>query len=190
MKRICVFTGGNFGNKPVYSEAAKQLGTAFTKNNISLVYGGNCVGLMGAIADQVLALNGEAIGVIPKSFISREVAHTGLTKLHIVGSMHERKALMVDLSDAFIMMPGGIGTLDEFFEIFTWAKLRIHTKPIAILNTDGYYNSLLTFLDHVISSGFLEQAYKDMLIVEEDPSVLVERILATNASTETHTDVA
>ena len=150
MKRICVFCGSNKGAKPAYIEAAKSLGKVLVKKNIGLIYGGGKVGLMGVIADEVLASGGEVIGVIPQSLVNREVAHQNVTQMHIVNSMHERKALMADLSDGFMALPGGMGTFDEFCEILTWAQLGIHQKPCGILNVENYFTPLLAMFDHAM----------------------------------------
>jgi uncharacterized protein (TIGR00730 family) len=148
--RICVFCGSSVGAHPKYLAEAKSLGQQMAEGGWSLVYGGTSVGLMGALADTVLAGGAEVIGVLPQALQDREIAHRGLTNLHLVGSMHERKALMASLSDAFIALPGGYGTLDEFFEIVTWAQLKIHSKPCVLINTDGYYDFLLQFLEHAV----------------------------------------
>jgi uncharacterized protein (TIGR00730 family) len=156
--RICVFCGSSVGADPKFLAEAKLLGQQMAGGGWDLVYGGTSVGLMGAIADAVLAGAAEVIGVLPQALQDREIAHRGLTKLHLVGSMHERKALMASLSDAFIALPGGYGTLDEFFEIVTWAQLNIHSKPCVLINTDGYYDFLLRFLDHAVKEEFVRPA--------------------------------
>ena len=148
IKRICVFTGSRHGSNPQYAEAAQQLGRELVRRNYSLVYGGGNVGLMKVIAEAVLDLGGHVTGVIPDSLVNKEVAHRGLSELRIVQSMHERKAMMAELSDGFIAMPGGIGTMEEFFEVLSWAQLGIHRKPCGLLNTGGYYDRLIAFLDH------------------------------------------
>lgn len=175
MKSICVYCGSSVGASPVYAEAAKALATQFVANNIALVYGGGNVGLMGVIADEVLRLGGQATGVIPQALMNKEVGHTGLSKLHIVKNMHERKAMMADLSDGFIAMPGGVGTLEELFEVFTWAQLGFHTKPIGLLNVDGFYDSLMSFLQHTVQSKFLKAEHLAMLFNEAEPANLVQR---------------
>lgn len=175
MKRICVFCGSSPGARPEYLQAAGQLGHALASKNLGLVYGGARVGMMGRIAEAVLEKGGEVIGVIPKGLVDREVAFTGLADLRVVGSMHERKALMADLSDGFIALPGGLGTIEEFFEVVTWAQLGIHPKPCGLLNVAQYYNRLMQFLDHTVSEKFVEWEHRSMIVVEEDP----ERLLQT-----------
>ncbi|EGK07196.1 decarboxylase [Desmospora sp. 8437] len=175
MKNICVFCGSNPGSSPVYMEGAKQLGISLAEAGITLVYGGARVGLMGAVADTVLAHGGKVIGVIPKSLVDREIAHTGLTDLHIVSSMHERKALMSELADGFIALPGGSGTLEEFFEVFTWAQLGHHQKPCGLLNLNGYYTPLLQFIDHTIGEGFMKEDYRAMILSDSEPKPLLQR---------------
>ena len=174
MKRICVFCGSNRGVRSEYIEAAQDLGKVLVKRNLSLVYGGGNVGLMGVIADAVLAEGGEVIGVIPQSLVDREVAHQSLTKMHIVNSMHERKALMADLSDGFIAMPGGMGTFDEFCEILTWAQLGIHQKPCGILNVENYFTPLLKMFDHAMDEGFLRDTHRDLVIEATTPETLLD----------------
>jgi uncharacterized protein (TIGR00730 family) len=175
-RRICVFSGSNLGQDPAYREVALNLGSLLAREGLGLVYGGASVGLMGAVADAVRQAGGEVIGVMPRSLVAREVAHTGLEDLRVVGSMHERKALMAELSDGFIAMPGGIGTLEELFEVWTWGQLGSHTKPCALLNVRGFYDRLLGFLDHVVDDGFLKPVHRGMLIVEEDPEALLRAI--------------
>lgn len=174
MKRICVFCGSNNGVHPDYLQAARDLGVTLASRGIGLVYGGARVGLMGAIADTVLEHSGEAIGVIPEALVAREVAHSGLTQLHVVKSMHERKARMSELSDAFIALPGGFGTLEEFAEVLTWAQLGLHRKPFGLLNVQGYYTPLLAFFDHAVQEGFVPPAHRAMVLAEEDPDRLVD----------------
>jgi uncharacterized protein (TIGR00730 family) len=176
IRRICVFCGSSSGARPAYLEAARALGSLLGAQGIGVVYGGAHVGLMGAVADAARAAGSEVIGVIPQSLVEREVAHTGLADLRVVGSMHERKALMAELSDAFIALPGGIGTLEELFEIWTWAQLGSHQKPCGLLNADGFYDRLLGFLDHVVSEAFLRQQHRDMLLVAREPRMLLEKI--------------
>lgn len=177
MKRICVFCGSSSGKSKEFMEAATLLGQELVSHNIGLVYGGSNVGLMGRIADSVLEGGGEAVGVIPHSLVSKEVAHTGLTELRVVNSMHERKAAMVDLADGFIALPGGLGTLEELFEVMTWAQLGFHQKPCAMLNVNGYYDSLIAFLDHAVAQQFVKDIHRNMLIVEEQPADLLQRML-------------
>ncbi len=179
--RLCVFCGSSPGNQAVYLEAAQQLGSALAKAGIGLVYGGAQVGLMGAVADAALAAGGEVIGVIPRQLVERELAHGGLTELREVGSMHERKAMMADLSDGFIALPGGVGTFEELFEVWTWAQLGHHQKPCALLNVDGYYDKLIAFLDHAMNEGFMKQPYRAMLIVASDVDSVLARVEAYEA---------
>jgi uncharacterized protein (TIGR00730 family) len=174
MKRICVFCGSSAGNQPQYRVCAETLGTELTRRQIGLVYGGGNVGLMGAIADAVLKAGGEAIGVIPEHLMTREIGHSRLTKLHIVHSMHERKALMADLSDAFIALPGGFGTLEEFFEVLTWSQLGLHAKPCGIVNLLGYYTPLLQMLDHAVDERFLKPQNRALVLARETPSELLQ----------------
>jgi hypothetical protein len=176
MRRICVFSGSSPGLRPAYREAATELGRLLAEEGIGVVYGGATVGLMGKVADAARGAGGEVIGVIPQSLVDFEVAHTGLDDLRIVGSMHERKALMAELSDAFIALPGGIGTLEEFFEVWTWAQLGSHAKACALLNVDGYYDKLLGFLDHVVHEAFLRPVHRGMILVEQEPRVLLDAI--------------
>lgn len=161
------------GASPVYAEAARALARAMVDDNIALVYGGGNVGLMGVIADEVMRLGGEATGVIPKALMDKEVGHIGLTRLHIVKDMHERKALMADLSEGFIAMPGGIGTLEELFEVFTWSQLGLHDKPIGLLNVNGYYDGLIGFLKHVVAERFLKEEQASLLMHDAAPAKLV-----------------
>lgn len=173
MRRICVFCGSSPGRHPEYREAAARLGRHLAHEGKGLVYGGASIGLMGAVADAARQAGGEVIGVIPRSLVELEVAHHGLDDLRIVGSMHERKALMAELSDAFVALPGGIGTLEEIFEVWTWAQLGSHAKPCAFLNVRGFYDGLLGFLDHVVEDGFLKPVHRNMVLVENDPEALV-----------------
>lgn len=174
--RLCVFCGSSPGNQPEYLAAAQQLGTALAKAGIGLVYGGAQVGLMGAVADAALAAGGEVIGVIPRHLVERELAHEGLTTLHEVGSMHERKAMMADLSDGFIALPGGVGTFEELFEVWTWGQLGHHQKPCALFNAAGYYDKLIEFLNHAVTEGFMRQPYRDMLIVDNAAEPLLAKV--------------
>jgi hypothetical protein len=173
--RLCVFCGSNEGFRPDYRDAAVALGTAIAASDAALVYGGSKVGLMGAVADAVLKAGGTAIGIIPQALVDKEVAHHGLTELHIVGSMHERKAKMADMAEGFVALPGGLGTLEELFEIWTWAQLGYHGKPVGVLDIAGFYDKLLTFLDHQADEGFMRHEHRDMLIVEQDPVALIAR---------------
>jgi uncharacterized protein (TIGR00730 family) len=173
LKRICVFAGSSAGVRPAYRTAAQAMGRALATRGINLVYGGGRVGLMGMLADAVLASGGHVTGVIPHALAAREVAHLGLTDLRVVGSMHERKALMADLADGFIALPGGWGTLDELFEILTWGQLGLHQKPCGLLNADGYFDRLLSFVDHSIAEGFVRREYRRMIAVSESPDELL-----------------
>lgn len=175
IKRICVYCGSHTGNRPEYINAAQQLARAMVGRNIGLVYGGASVGLMGTIADTVLSEGGEVIGIIPSGLFVREVAHTGVTELREVETMHERKAMMADLSDGFIALPGGLGTIEEFFEIWTWAMLGMHKKPCGLLNAGHYYDKLIDFIDHTVSEQFVNQKYRSMVFVEEDPDLLLQK---------------
>jgi uncharacterized protein (TIGR00730 family) len=179
--RICVFTGSRHGARSEYAEAAKRLGRELVARNYGLVYGGGNVGLMTVIADTVLELKGHVTGVIPDSLVSKEVAHQGLSELRIVQSMHERKALMAELSDGFIAMPGGIGTMEEFFEVLSWAQLGLHEKPCALLNIAGYYDPLIQFLDRGVEQDFIKPKHRALLIEENDPGKLLDRFEAIMA---------
>jgi hypothetical protein len=176
MKRICVFCGCSAGTRPQYRKCAEELGAEFARRNIGLVYGGGNVGLMGAIADAVLESGGEAIGVIPEHLMSREIGHKQLTKLHIVHSMHERKALMADLSDAFIALPGGFGTFEEFFEVLTWSQLGLHMKPCGMMNVLDYYTPLLVMLDHAVEERFLKAQNRALVLSAENPQALLQAL--------------
>ena len=178
MKRVCVFCGSATGNQPVYREAAEAMGSLLAKRGIGLVYGGGHVGLMGVIADAVLAGGGEAIGVIPQALADREIAHAGLTKLHVVDSMHTRKAMMAERADAFIALPGGLGTMEELFEVLTWRLLGIHRKPAGLLDVAGYYAPLTTFLEHSITEGFL-RTEQLALHVASEPDALLDLLAAS-----------
>ena len=174
MKRVCVYCGSNPGKRPEYVEAAGQLGKELAARGLGLVYGGAGIGVMGAVADAVLESGGEAIGVIPHSLATREVAHAGLSELHVVKSMHERKALMAELADGFIALPGGWGTFEEIFEMLTWAQLGFHEKPCGLLNIQDYYSGLYRFLEHAMNERFVREAYRDMLMMEETPAPLLD----------------
>jgi uncharacterized protein (TIGR00730 family) len=176
MKRICVFAGSSSGVQADYLVAASALGKLFASRGIELVYGGARVGLMGAVADAVLGEAGRVTGVIPRALVEKEVAHSGLTDLRIVSSMHQRKALMADLSDAFVALPGGWGTLDEMFEILTWAQLGLHRKPCGLLNVQGYFDRLLAFLDHTVDQGFVRREYGSLLAVSATPAALLDAL--------------
>jgi uncharacterized protein (TIGR00730 family) len=176
MKRVCVFCGSNQGASPAYGFAAEQLGKLLAHQNIGLVYGGGKVGLMGTVADAALAAGGEVIGVIPQALADREIAHTGLSKLHIVASMHERKALMSDCADAFIALPGGMGTLEEFAEVLTWGQLGLHQKPCGLLNIEGYYNSLIAFFDQAVQAQFVRSEHRSAVIEAQTCEDLLEKL--------------
>ena len=175
IRRLAVFCGSNAGARPDYVEAARSLARVLAARGIGIVYGGSSVGLMATLADTMLDELGDIIGVIPKMLVQREVANKALADLRIVESMHERKALMAELADGFIAMPGGVGTLEEFFEIWTWAQLGMHDKPCGLLNIAGYFDSLLQFLDHAVAEKFVRQAHRDMVVVESDPAKLLAR---------------
>jgi uncharacterized protein (TIGR00730 family) len=176
MKRICVFCGSSSGDRPEYRTAAEELGAELVRRKIGLVYGGGNVGLMGLIADAVLRADGEVQGVIPEHLMGREVGHKGLTKLHVVRSMHERKALMTDLSDAFVALPGGFGTLEEFCEAVTWTQLGLHAKPCGILNVLEYYSPLLAMFDHAVEERFLKTENRALVLARESPADLLQAL--------------
>ncbi len=175
LRRLCVFCGSSVGARPSYRDAAATLGHLLAARGIGAVYGGGNVGLMGALADAALAAGGEVIGVIPQHLVNKELAHRGVD-LRIVHSMHERKALMADLSDAFLALPGGYGTLEEFCEVLTWSQLGLHAKPCGLLNVDGYYNGLLGLIDHAVAEGFVRGESRDLVLVDDDAARLVERM--------------
>ncbi len=175
IERICVFAGSSLGGRPEYVIAARALGRALADERIGLVYGGAGVGLMGAVADAVLDRGGSVLGVMPRALVEREVAHAGLTELRVVGSMHERKAEMADLADAFVALPGGLGTLEEMFEVLTWAGLGHHAKPCGLLNVAGYYDRMLSMMDHAAEERFVAPEHRAMLLVDEEPGPLIER---------------
>ena len=176
MKTICVYCGAAAGNKPEFLVAARDFGRLLAERGIGLVYGGGHVGLMGVVADAVLSGGGHVTGVIPRSMAEKELAHTGVQKLHVVESMHDRKALMAELSDAFVVLPGGIGTLDEFFEIWTWRQIGLHSKPIGILNTAGFWQPLLALADHLDQHDFLHREPLKMIVNDPDPAGLLEML--------------
>lgn len=175
MAAICVFCGSSPGALSEYADVTRELGRHLVRRELDLVYGGGRVGLMGVLAEAVLGAGGRVTGVIPQALERREVAHTGLSDLRVVGSMHERKALMADLSDGFVAMPGGLGTLDEMFEILTWAQLGIHAKPCGFLNVAGYFDQLFSFLDNAVERRFLAQKHRDMILVDTSPTALLDR---------------
>ena len=176
IKALCVYCGANAGVTPQYAVAARELARVLVSENIALVYGGGNVGLMGVIADEVLRLGGEATGVIPRQLVERELAHSGLTRLFVVKDMHERKAMMADLSDGFIAMPGGMGTLEELFEMLTWSQLGIHAKPIGVLNVGGFYDMLAGFVGHLQHEGFVRAHHAALMMVEAEPEALLARL--------------
>jgi uncharacterized protein (TIGR00730 family) len=178
---VCVFCGSAMGASPRYLEAARTLGRTTAAAGVQLVYGGAHVGLMGALADAALEAGGEVVGVMPRALVDREIAHRGLTTLHVVESMHERKALMAELAGAFVALPGGLGTLEELFEIWTWGMLGLHDKRYAIVDVDGYYAPLIAFLDHARDEGFIRPAQREQLIVEPDASRVLERITSISS---------
>ena len=178
MARVCVFCGSRVGAAPAYAEAAHELGSLLATRGLGLVYGGGGVGLMRTVADAALAAGGEVIGVIPHALVAREVAHPGLTDLRIVETMHERKALMAALADGFVALPGGLGTLDELMEAWTWGTLGVHTKALGLLNVEGYFDGLLTFLDGAVAAGFVAERSRSRLLVEARPADLLDRMAA------------
>lgn len=181
MKRVCVYCGSSIGRDPAYRAAAGALGQELADRGLGLVYGGASVGVMGAIADAVLEAGGEAIGIIPESLALKEIAHEGLTERHVVRSMHERKAMMAEYADGFVALPGGWGTMEEIFEILTWAQLGFHQKPCGLLNVAGYYDGLFSFLEHVIEEQFVKPDYRELLIMERDANRLLDRFASYQA---------
>jgi uncharacterized protein (TIGR00730 family) len=174
MKRLCVFCGSKTGDRRIYADAARQLGELLVQRDIGLVFGGGNIGLMGVLADTMLARGGQVVGVIPRALVDRELAHPGVKEMHIVESMHQRKATMAELADAFAALPGGYGTGDELFEILTWAQLGIHAKPIALLNTAGFFDPLLAWIDHTIREGFVKERYRGLIRLADNPHELLE----------------
>lgn len=174
--RICVYLGSSPGNSPVYRDAAEQFGNLLASRGIGLVYGGGMVGLMGVIADAVCAAGGEVIGVIPEALRAREHDHQGITELHVVQTMHERKALMAKLADGFVTLPGGIGTFEEMFEAWCWSQLGYHQKPCGLLDVNGFYSKMSSFIDHVVEEGFLQPRHRAMLLIEKEPEALLDRM--------------
>ena len=174
--RVCVYCGSSDGARRAYLEAARRMGECLGAGGHSLVYGGASVGLMGAVADAALAAGAEVRGVLPRALAERELAHDGLTELHVVGSMHERKTMMADLADAFVALPGGIGTFEELFEVWTWTQLGFHAKPVGLLDAGGYYEGLVAFLDHATREGFVKPVHRDMLVVDAEPESLLVRL--------------
>jgi uncharacterized protein (TIGR00730 family) len=185
MKSICIYCGSSVGINPEWAETARRLGTVLAERRLGLVYGGGRVGLMGIVADAVLRGGGRVVGVIPEALATKEVAHDGLTELHVVAGMHERKALMAHRADAFLTLPGGIGTFEEFFETLSWAALGLHHKPMGVLNIAGYFDPLLALLDHAVAERFLRREFLDLLVVSSDPAAIVDE-LATRTPTFRH----
>jgi uncharacterized protein (TIGR00730 family) len=181
MKAVCVFCGSSPGARPGYRAAAERLAAAIAARGLDLVYGGASVGLMGVLADAALARGARVIGVLPRALASKELAHPGLTELHVVDSMHERKAQMAARADAFVALPGGIGTLEEWFEVLTWSQLGFHAKPCALLDADGYFAPLLAFLDRAVAERFVKPAHRAMMLVDDDPNRLLDAIAAWRA---------
>jgi uncharacterized protein (TIGR00730 family) len=183
MKRVCVFCGSSSGNDPAYAAAATRLGATIARRGLELVYGGGTIGLMGTVANAALGAGGRVIGVIPKALQLRELAHVKLSSLHVTGSMHERKAKMAELSQGFIALPGGLGTLEEFAEIVTWAQLGIHARPCGLLDVKGYYQPLVAFLDHAVEEGFVSALHRQLILIDTDPGALLDRFAAWEAPT-------
>jgi uncharacterized protein (TIGR00730 family) len=181
MKTVSVFCGSNSGDDAVYAAHARRLGQALVSRGVDLVYGGGHIGLMGVVADAVLAKGGKVVGVIIRSLVEKEIAHKGLTELHVVETMHQRKELMADRADAFVALPGGFGTGDEFFEILTWRQLGLHAKPIGLLNVAGYFDLLLGWLDHSVREGFVKPKHRELLLVSDNPERLVDMLRSYTA---------
>lgn len=176
MKSLCIYCGASSGATEAYATAARAMAAAMVNQGIELVYGGGRVGLMGVIADEVMRLGGRATGVIPRALVEREVGHAGLTQLHVVKDMHERKAMMAELADGFVALPGGIGTLEELFEVFTWSYLGLHDKPVALLNAAGYFDGLIAFLEHMVRERFLKPEQASRLLHDTQPAALIARL--------------
>ncbi len=176
MKRVCVYCGSHVGARPIYADAARLLAREMAARGLALVNGGGSVGLMGVMADEILAAGGEAIGVIPGFMVDRELAHQELSELHVVADMHERKAKMIDLSHAFVALPGGVGTLDELFEAITWQGLGLHDRPCGLLNVDGYYDTMAAFVDRAVSDGFVKAGTGRRLAIAAEPADLLARL--------------
>jgi uncharacterized protein (TIGR00730 family) len=177
IQSLCVYCGASSGNSASYVDAARLMGKALVEHHIALVYGGGKIGLMGAVADEVVRLGGSATGVIPQALLGKEVGHPGLTKLHVVKDMHERKAMMAELSDGFIAMPGGMGTMEELFEMLTWSQLGFHDKPIGLLNVLGFYDGLISFVDHMVTQGFLRPHHRQLLMQDTGAASLIGQLL-------------
>jgi uncharacterized protein (TIGR00730 family) len=173
---LCVYCGSNTGADPEFAAATRAMAALLAGRGIRVVYGGGAVGLMGVLADAALAEGGEVVGVIPQALMDREIGHKGLTELHVVGTMHERKALMAELADGFVALPGGVGTLEELVEVYTWSQLGLHRKPLGLLNVSGYYDGLAAFLDHAVREQFLRPEHRAVLVVESEPEALLERL--------------
>jgi uncharacterized protein (TIGR00730 family) len=183
MRRICVYAGSNPGRDPAYAEAARALASTLAERGVGVVYGGGKVGLMGILADTAMAAGGEVIGVMPQDLIDREIGHDGITELRVVGSMHERKALMAELADGFVALPGGAGTLEELIEIYTWSQLGLHRKPMGVLNVNGYYDGLAGLLDHAVQEGFLRPQHREAMHFAAAPEELLERLAGWEPTT-------
>jgi uncharacterized protein (TIGR00730 family) len=180
MERVCVYLGSSRGADPAYADGVRALARTCVERGLGIVYGGGDVGLMGVLADTALEAGGEVVGVIPEGLLHREVGHRGLTELRVVGSMHERKALMADLADAFVAAPGGVGTLEELVEVFTWTQLGVHEKPVGLLDVGGFWEPLVTWLDHAVDQRFLRAEHRAMLLRDADPAALLDRLAAWN----------
>ncbi len=178
LKTICVFCAASPGLNPTYGDRAADMGRFLAESGRRLVYGGGCTGLMGALAEAALAAGGEVVGIMPRHLVDREVAHANLTELIVVNSMHERKAFLAEMSDGFLAMPGGLGTMEELFEIWTWGQLGLHRKPYGLFEVNGFFTPLLSFLDHAVTEGFIRPEYRRQLVVESDPASLIARMEA------------
>lgn len=176
MRKLCVYCGSSGGNRPEYAAVCRQLADAMMRERIDLVYGGGSVGMMGSIADAVIEGGGQVIGVIPRFMVDKELMHPGISEAHIVDSMHQRKTIMAEFADGFIALPGGVGTMEELFEVWTWRVLKLHQKPCALLNVGGYYDSLVSFIDGMVDNGFLKPKFREMLIVDDDPDRIIDRM--------------
>lgn len=190
MDTLCVYCGSREGNDPSYVDAAESFGARLGERGYDIVYGGASIGIMGAVADSAMSAGSHATGVMPESMIDEELAHQGLDDLRIVNSMHERKATMADLSDAFVALPGGLGTLEELFETWTWAQLGYHQKPCSVLNINGYWSPLLQMIDHAVDSGFVDEMYRRMLVVGDEPDDLLDRLESYEPPTDKFTQLA
>ncbi len=184
IESVCVFCASSIGARPNYAESARRFGAELARREITLVFGGGCVGLMGVVADATMAAGGRAVGVIPRALVEREIAHRGLTALHVVETMHERKQRMADLAGAFVMLPGGFGTWDEFCEVVTWVQLGIHRKPLGVLNVGGYYDAMLSMVDLAVGEGFVSAVQRDRLVIDDDEIRLLDRLASVPAPTE------